>query len=152
VSTSWLLTKMSIRHLSYISTDLFWTKIATTNRRATFLPLGAPFLLWDLPSYTQTHRVFPIQKACGSVTKKGLLIFPISPQATNCLRRSGQRAHSWSTTVPAAPSFILRPSQHIRQLDKMPPSGWSQRAPEPKGALKRPLPTRNISFRVSWSQ
>jgi hypothetical protein len=33
ISTPWLLTKMSIRHPSYISTDLFWTKISTTNTK-----------------------------------------------------------------------------------------------------------------------
>jgi hypothetical protein len=84
VSTSWLLTKMSIRHLSYISTDLFWTKISTANIKVAFLPLGAPLLLWDLSIHIQTHKIFPIQKVCGSVTKKYFLPNPKSPQATNC--------------------------------------------------------------------
>lgn len=32
---------MRIRHLSYISTDLFWTKISTANPKVAFLPLCA---------------------------------------------------------------------------------------------------------------
>jgi len=58
ISTSWLLTKMRIRHLSYISTDLFWTKISTANTKVAFLPLGAHNLVWDLSIYIQTHQWF----------------------------------------------------------------------------------------------
>jgi hypothetical protein len=70
ISTSWLLTKMRIRHLSYISTDLFWTKVSTANPKVVFLPLCAPFFVWEKPFYIQSHQFFPIQKICGSVTKK----------------------------------------------------------------------------------
>jgi hypothetical protein len=51
--------------------------------KGAFLPLGAPSLLWDLSIYIQTHEIFPIQKICGSVTKKYSLPNPKSPQATN---------------------------------------------------------------------
>jgi hypothetical protein len=70
ISTSWLLTKMPIRHLSYISTDLFWTKISTANTKVALLPLGQRSFVWEKPFYIQSHKFFPIPKICGSVTKK----------------------------------------------------------------------------------
>jgi hypothetical protein len=79
VSTSWPLTKMSIRHLSYISTDLFWTKLSPANTKVAFLPLGAHFLLWDKPFYIQTHKFPPIQKILRTVTKKYFRVFAKSP-------------------------------------------------------------------------
>ena len=74
-STSWPLTKMSIRHLSYISTDLFWTKISPANTKVAFFSWGAPFLLWEMPFYIQTHEFSPIQKTCRTVTKKIFRVF-----------------------------------------------------------------------------
>ena len=115
-STSWPLTKMSIRHLSYISTDLFWTKISTANTKAAVLPLGAPVLLWDLSIYIQTHKFFSIQKICGCVTKKFLLPFSKSSQATNCLGRSANWLLVGRPPFPPPSPFILRASQPIRQL------------------------------------
>jgi hypothetical protein len=70
ISTSWLLTKMPIRHLSYISTDLFWTKISTANTKVAFFPLAHGSFVWEKPFAIQNHKFFPIQKICGSVTKK----------------------------------------------------------------------------------
>jgi hypothetical protein len=61
---------MPIRHLSYISTDLFWTKVSTANTKVAFLPLGQGPFVWEKPFYIQSHKFFPIQKICGSVTKK----------------------------------------------------------------------------------
>ena len=83
ISTSWLLTKMSTRHLSYISTDLFWTKISTGNTKVAFLPVSQHFFVWEKPFYIQSHKIFPIQKICGSVTKKFSSQNPKSKQATN---------------------------------------------------------------------
>src|SRR5690348_14504480 len=73
ISTSWLLTKMPTRHLSYISTDLFWTKISTANPNLAFLPLKSHLFVWEKRFYIQTHKFFPIQKFCKSVTKKFLV-------------------------------------------------------------------------------
>lgn len=137
-STSWPLTKMSIRHLSYISTDLFWTKISTANTKAAVLPLGAPVLLWDLSIYIQTHKFFSIQKICGCVTKKFLLPFsqvPPSHQLSGTIR---QLAPCWSTTLPAAQSFY--PSR----VPAYPPTG--QKATNwlllgDPDARRRPLPS-----------
>jgi len=61
---------MPIRHLSYISTDLFWTKISTANIKVAFLSLGQGSFVWEKPFYIQSHKFCPIQKICGSVTKK----------------------------------------------------------------------------------
>ena len=61
---------MPIRHLSYISTDLFWTKVSTANIKVAFLSLGQGSFVWEKPFYIQSHKVFPIQKICGRVTKK----------------------------------------------------------------------------------
>ena len=98
VSTSLLITKMSIRHLSYISTDLFWTKISPANTKVAFLPLGAHFLLWEIPFYIQTHEFSPIQKICRTVTKKFFLVFSKSAQATNCLKRFTNWLEIWQAT------------------------------------------------------
>ena len=56
--------------LSYISTDLFWTKISTANPKVAFLPLCAHRFVWEKPFYVQSHKFFAIQKICGSVTRK----------------------------------------------------------------------------------
>ena len=47
ISTPWWFTKLSIRHPSYISTDLFWTKISTTNTKVAVLPLKSPSFVWE---------------------------------------------------------------------------------------------------------
>jgi len=73
ISTSWLLAKMRIRHLSYISTDLFWTKISTANPKVAFLPLCARLFVWEKRFCIQSHKFFAIQNICGSVTKKILV-------------------------------------------------------------------------------
>ena len=76
-------TKRPTRHLSYISTDLFWTKISTGNTKVAFLPVSQHFFVWEKPFYIQSHKIFPIQKICGSVTKKFSSQNPKSKQATN---------------------------------------------------------------------
>lgn len=98
VSTSWLLTKLPTRHLSYISTDLFWTKFSTANLQMAFLPLGAQLFVWEEPIYIQSHKNFPIQKGCGSVNQKFWVKMFKSAQATNwpvCTTNRQLQATNW---------------------------------------------------------
>jgi hypothetical protein len=137
---------MSIGHLSYISTDLFWTKISTANTKAAVLPLGAPVLLWDLSIYIQTHKFFSIQKICGCVTKKFLLPFTKSPQATNCLGRSA----NW--LMVGRPPFPPPSSFYPSRVPAYPPTG--QKATNwlllgDPGARRRP-PTQFREGGLPW--
>src|ERR1700761_6636537 len=93
---------MSIRHLSYISTDLFWTKLSPANTKVVFLPLGAHSLLWEKPFYIQTHEFSPIQKILRTVTKKYFRVFAQVPRpptgSTNGLdklARGLEQATNW---------------------------------------------------------
>jgi hypothetical protein len=59
--------------LSYLSTDRFWTKISTANPKVAFLPLCALLLVWGKRFYIQSHKLFAMQKICGSATNKFLV-------------------------------------------------------------------------------
>lgn len=90
ISTSWLLTKMPIRHLSYISTDLFRTKISTANTKVAFSPLDQGSFVWERPFYIQSHKFFPTQKICGSVTKKFFV-----QNSKSAVHQLAQKATNW---------------------------------------------------------
>ena len=145
VSTSWLLTKMPTRHLSYISTDLFWTRISTANTKVAFLPVSQHFFVWKRPFYIQSHTIFPIQKICGSVTKKFSCKDSKSAQATNwpknhqlsgsCLGESSAWAPQvgYRSRIPLVPGDA--PGCPLSDPGKGPPTAASH----------RPRPARNTA-------
>ncbi|QGA18639.1 hypothetical protein EYB26_006324 [Talaromyces marneffei] len=90
-------TKMSTRHLSYRSTDLFSTEIPTANPNVAFLPSGPPSLLWEMPIYIQSHKAVPIQNIGASVTKK-VIREKFNSAATNC--PSGQARQKSHVRAP----------------------------------------------------
>jgi hypothetical protein len=124
-------------HLSYISTDLFWTKISLANTKVAFLLWGGNFFVCDLSIYCKSQKFFPIQKICGSVTKNFFLIFTKSnkpPTGKEILGRSRGR----QGCPPATPR-----RQWVPREPPMPPITMgvshrpSHRSPAPKGALEK---------------
>ena len=103
-----------VTDLSYVSTDLFRTKISPANTKVAFLPLGAHHLLWDLSIYIQPHKQFPIQIGFRNSTQKLFMQNSKSAQATNWIKGPGSApspSHPWAFSrgvrCPAVPPRVL---------------------------------------------
>ncbi|KAE8547605.1 hypothetical protein EYB25_010096 [Talaromyces marneffei] len=128
---------MSTRHLSYRSTDLFWTKVSTANAKVAFLPLGAPSLLWKMPIYIPSHEIFPIQKVRGSVTKKFVM--------RNSKGRTGHQLDIKPPTVHCFGVTPVLPRSSPQQATNQPVIHWGVQS----GAQRPGQDPKDIAFRAT---
>ncbi len=114
-------------YLSYISTDLFWTKTSPANTKVAFLPLGAHSSLWETPFYKQTHEFPPIQKILRTVTNRCSRVPKPPTGSTNC-----PEMRQLAAFLPTAKPLISQkyhPCGHVTGLpsgsgcEKNPPTG-----------------------------
>ena len=97
-----------------------------------FYPWGDTLLLCKMSVYIQTHKTFPIQKICKSVTKKIFVNNSKSHEATNwqlsrpptgtsCSPRPSPQATNWHCALPT-------PKSSGHQLATLQATNWQPQA------------------------
>ena len=79
--------------LSYVSTDLFWTKISTANTKVAFLPPGQGSCVWEKPFAIQSHKSFSHAKNLRERHQKNFRAKFKSPQIHQLAQKATNRQY-----------------------------------------------------------
>ena len=108
--------------LSYVSTDLFWTKISTANTKVAFLPPGQGSCVWEKPFAIQSHKSFSHAKNLRERHQRNF-------RAKFKVRKST----NWHKKPPTGntPNWFVKSSKSgSRQPAEIPPTGKILTAPQ----------------------
>jgi len=117
--------------LSYVSTDLFWTKTSTANTKVAFLPPGQGSCVWQKPFAIQSHESFSHAKNLRERHQRNF-------RAKFKVRKST----NWHKKPPTGntPNWFVKSSKSgSRQPAEIPPTGKILTAPK-SGMLTTPSP------------